>query len=150
MISAFQNAGIRIGKIHLSSALQVAPDEAGRTWLQRFANDTYLHQVIARTRDGSLHRYMDLDLALGQQAKEDVWRIHFHVPLYATSLEHGQTTMEHLLDLLAILKQNPNLCSHLEIETYTWDVLPMELRANTAVDQLVQEYKWCFDQLGKT
>ena len=75
------------------------------------------------------------------------WRIHFHVPLHATTLSHGQTTASHLLGLLDLLAKQPSLCSHLEMETYTWEVLPEELRAKSVVDQLVREYDWC---LGPT
>jgi hypothetical protein len=147
VVAAFQKAGIRISKIHLSSALQVMPDAETREWLRRFADDTYLHQVVARTRDGALRRDRDLDVALAQAANDLEWRIHFHVPLHATTLQHGQTTAAHLLGLFDLLAKQPALCSHLEMETYTWEVMPAELRARTVVDQLVREYEWCLGEL---
>jgi hypothetical protein len=149
VVAAFQQAGIRISKIHLSSALQVAPDEAARQWLRRFADDTYLHQVVARGRDGAIRRHRDLDVALAQPKEDDEWRIHFHVPLHATTLAHGQTTAPHLLSLLDLLSKQPELCSHLEMETYTWEVLPEELRAGSVVEQLVREYDWCLHELAQ-
>jgi len=148
VVAAFHKEGIRISKIHLSSALQVAPDLAARDWLRRFADDTYLHQVVARTADGTLRRDKDLDIALAQPRGDTEWRIHFHVPLHATTLAHGQTTAPHLLGLLDLLVREPALCSHLEMETYTWEVLPEELRAKSVVDQLVREYDWCLGQLS--
>jgi hypothetical protein len=149
VVDALQTEGIRISKIHLSSALQIVPDEAGREWLRRFADDTYLHQVIARTTDGTLRRNKDLDLALEQPAGDGEWRIHFHVPLHATTLAHGRTTAAHTLGLLDLLAQRPDLCGHLEMETYTWEVLPDELRAESVVEQIVREYGWCLGQLQR-
>ena len=149
VVAAFQKAGIRISKIHLSSALQLTPDAAARVWLQRFADDTYLHQVVARMADGSLRRDRDLDVALAQPEGDREWRIHFHVPLHATALAHGQTTSPHLLGLLDLLANDPSLCPHLEMETYTWEVLPEELRAASVVDQLVREYEWTLAELGR-
>jgi len=149
VVAALQKEGIRISKIHLSSALQIVPDPASRQWLRRFADDTYLHQVIARTADKTLRRDQDLDLALAQPPGDEEWRIHFHVPLHATKLAHGKTTAAHLLGLLDLLARQPGLCSHLEMETYTWEVLPDELRAQSVVEQLVHEYDWCLAQLAE-
>lgn len=149
-VAAFQKEGIRLSKIHLSSALQITPDQATRDWIRRFADDTYLHQVIARVSDGSLRRYQDLDRALDQAAPDELeWRIHFHVPLHASALTHGQTTVSHLLGLLDLLQRQPDLCSHLEMETYTWEVMPGELRATSVIAQLVREYEWCLAQLAQ-
>jgi hypothetical protein len=147
-VATFQEAGIRLSKIHLSAALQLQPDAAARDWLRRFADDTYLHQVIARTADGTLRRDRDLDVALAQPPGDREWRVHFHVPLHATALAHGQTTSAHLLGLLDLLARQPDLCSHLEMETYTWEVLPEELRAANVVDQLVREYEWTLAEWG--
>jgi hypothetical protein len=149
VVAALQKEGIRISKIHLSSALQLTPDSAARDWLHRFTDDTYLHQVVARTADGSLRRDRDLDVALAQPAGDREWRVHFHVPLHAATLAHGQTTAPHLLGLLDLLAKQPALCSHLEMETYTWEVLPEELRARSVVDQLVREYGWCLAELTR-
>jgi hypothetical protein len=148
-VAAFTREGIRLSKIHLSSALQVVPDEAARAWLRRFEDEVYLHQVIARNGNGELTRYEDLDLALKQSSDEIEWRIHFHVPLHAETLAHGQTTSAHLSGLLDLLADDPGLCSHLEMETYTWEVLPAELRAATVVGQLVREYRWTLAQLDR-
>ena len=49
-----------------------------------------------------------------------------------------------MLDLLQI---DPSLCSHLEMETYTWEVLPSEMKYRDVVEQLVNEYDWTLAQL---
>jgi sugar phosphate isomerase/epimerase len=149
VVAAFQKEGIRISKIHLSSALQVTPDKETREWLKQFADDIYLHQVVARGEDGALRRERDLPEALNSRALDVEWRIHFHVPLHADRLTHGRTTAAHNSGLLDLIAKQPALCSHLEIETYTWEVLPEELRAKSVVDQLVREYDWCLKELAQ-
>ncbi len=151
VIQRFQHCRIKISKIHLSSALKVKPTPKTRKALNSFANDIYLHQVIARYSDGRLTRYKDLDLALSDkksfQAEE--WRIHFHIPLYSPPTSLFDNTSSHVSELFSILRKPPQICSHLEMETYTWEVLPPELRSANVVDQLVREYEWCLQQLNE-
>ncbi|PYJ93343.1 MAG: hypothetical protein DME23_26240, partial [Verrucomicrobia bacterium] len=54
-----------------------------------------------------------------------------------------------LLGVMDILKENPSLCSHIEMETYTWEVLPPELKNRKVVDQLVAEYEWTLRQMAE-
>ena len=54
-----------------------------------------------------------------------------------------------MLGVLDLLQSNPEICSHLEMETYTWDVLPPELKSQSVVEQLAQEYEWTLRELGK-
>jgi hypothetical protein len=56
-------------------------------------------------------------------------------------------TRDHLLAALDWLAAKPPRCAHLEMETYTWEVLPPELRSGSVVDQLVREYDWTLDAL---
>jgi len=138
--------GIRISKLHLSSALRVLPSEGTRRALREFVDSVYLHQVVARHESGRVTRWVDLDEALESPiedgAAECEWRIHFHVPLYAEPEAMG-TTIDHLQDALDFVAANAGICSHFEFETYTWEVLPGHLRAESVVDQLVAEYRWC-------
>ncbi|MBA3650386.1 MAG: metabolite traffic protein EboE, partial [Chthoniobacterales bacterium] len=82
-LRAFRAAGIRISKLHLSSALRTASTRESSALLRPFVDHVYLHQVIARTTDGALRRYKDLPIALAENESAAEWRIHFHVPLYA-------------------------------------------------------------------
>ncbi|PTY03854.1 hypothetical protein DB347_21770 [Opitutaceae bacterium EW11] len=139
-------AGLRLSKLHLSSALRVRPDADGRRALQAFVEPVYLHQVVAR-RSGetqALRRYQDLPDALadstGTSADEE-WRVHFHIPLHAAPHEPFRDTRDHLLAALDWLQAHPKACSHLEMETYTWEVLPPELRVPID-EQLAREYDW--------
>ncbi len=153
-VAKFQKHGIRLSKIHLSNALRLHPTAAALQQLAAFAEDVYLHQVIARTADGSLTRFRDLMPALnsplGQSpALDSEWRVHFHVPLHWQPTGELNTTADHVLGLLKLLEAQPHLCSHLEMETYTWAVLPEPWRSRDVVDQLVGEYDWTLRQLAE-
>ena len=76
------------------------------------------------------------------------WRIHFHIPLHTPSGPLFETTNDHLLVVLDLLAENPHLCSHLEMETYTWEVLPPELKSHNVAEQLAEEYEWLLPQLA--
>ncbi len=147
-LAKFQKHGIKISKLHLSSALKVIPTEAVRDVLKNFCDDIYLHQVIARGPDDRLYRFRDLDVALKAHRPADKeWRVHFHIPLHCPTTTLFANTTDHLLKVFDILQKNPRLCSHLEMETYTWEVMPAELKNRNVVDQLVGEYDWCLNQL---
>ncbi len=145
-IKNLQQHQIKISKLHLSSALKVVPTAEVRMALNSFTDDVYLHQVVSRDGDHRLTRFKDLPDALAQEKGEE-WRIHFHIPLHSPATELFGNTTDHLLGTLDILAQNPNLCSHLEMETYTWEVMPGEMKNRNVVDQLVAEYEWTLQQL---
>lgn len=153
-LGRLHRAGIRLGKLHLSAALKLHPTPAARQALHAFADDTYLHQVVARSPDGTLTRHADLAPALALHNRlppppGEEWRVHFHVPLHAPPTAVFGTTADHLLGALDWLAAHPGACRHLEMETYTWEVLPPELKSRSVVDQLVREYEWTLAQLGK-
>ena len=145
--------GIRISKIHLSSALKVADfsDPTLKT-LEGFCEPVYLHQVVARKGSEALVRYEDLDMALQARRKgedtADEWRIHFHIPLHHSPGSPLESTSDHISSVLDILKSNPGICHHFEMETYTWEVLPGGLGTSDVVDQLVREYIWTLGEFA--
>jgi hypothetical protein len=150
-IERLRAQNIKLSKIHLSSALKVRPTPEARHALAAFADDVYLHQVLGRFRDGSIIRYRDLPPALAASEGFDAneWRIHFHVPLHSPATALFGNTANHITGLLEILKAEPGLCPHLEIETYTWEVLPPELKQGDVVTQLAREYEWCLGHLRR-
>ena len=146
-LTAFQAAEIPVSKLHLSSALRCPGTAQATALLRSFADEIYLHQVIGRRSDGALIRYKDLPIALTQPDRLQELRIHFHVPLYADLPVPLSTTSDSVVGTLDWLAANPQASSHLEIETYTWDVLPAHLRSATLVDQLTREYEWVLARL---
>ena len=151
VVKCFEQARIQISKIHVSSALRLRPTPEARQALQAFADDIYFHQVIERSQNGVIERYRDLDVALRLDNMKDPatteWRIHFHIPLHSSRTKLFDSTADHIIGLFRLLQKNPALCSHLEMETYTWEVMPPELKGRTVVDQLVCEYDWTLQQL---
>lgn len=144
--------GIRISKLHLSSALKVVPTPDALKELAGFADDIYLHQVVVRRGDGSRTIYRDLkDLLAAHRspAEGEEWRIHFHIPLHSPPTGMFRNTTDHLLGVLDLLQADPSWCSHLEMETYTWEVLPAGLKTLDVVDQLAGEYEWTLAQLSR-
>lgn len=144
-------AGIRVAKVQVSSAIRVAspsdnPDALAA--LHRFADDVYLHQVVACHGSGC-DRHTDLPeaLASAQTAAADEWRVHFHVPLFLETLPPLDTTQAYVREVLALLRQN-GACPYLEVETYTWDVLPEEYRTTDVSQAIARELQWVREQLG--
>jgi sugar phosphate isomerase/epimerase len=151
-LTALAAAGIRLSKLHLSSALRLRPEPEALARLRQFQDDVYFHQVIIRRDDGTLLRHRDLPEALAAAASQkpsasDEWRVHFHIPLHAAPDDLFQNTIPHLTGALDVLKVQPSLCQHLEMETYTWEVLPPDLRAASVEDQLEKEYAWTLTEL---
>lgn len=150
VIASLRRAGIKISKIHLSSALKTRPTSKARSTLAHFDEGVYLHQVIARSKGGKIDFFRDLPDALkSSKSQTGEWRIHFHVPLHAPPVAPFKNTNDHLLGILDLLAKDPELCSHLEMETYTWEVLPPELKLPSVVEQLTAEYHWTLAQLAQ-
>ena len=149
-----QRHGIRISKIQLSNALKLRASTAALRQLAGFAEDVYLHQVVTRQADGTLARFKDIDVALANAPDMATsplaeWRVHFHVPLHRAPGGEFDSTADHILGLLKLLQAQPQLCSHLEMETYTWAVLPEPLRTRTVADQIIGEYRWMLRRLAE-
>lgn len=149
-LNKLKEAGIRLSKIHLSSALRAKPTDQNKELLNSFVEDVYLHQVIIGKENKIIKRYKDLDLALNDQSMEslgDEWRIHYHVPLHASPCKPLEDTRNQVIDTINWIGNNPGACRHLEMETYTWEVLPKELQSESVVKQVAKEYEWTLQQL---
>lgn len=145
-------AGIRVGKIQISAGLRVLLDPRDRLLLDAlrpFAEGVYLHQVVER-REGKLTRFVDLPDALAAIGKGGngprEWRIHFHVPLFRRELGLFANTQDYLREVLGLLRREEH-SRHLEVETYTWDVLPEEYRREDLVTAVGRELAWVMEQL---
>lgn len=142
---------IPVFKLQEAAAMRI-PNVVPKTLelLAEYADSVYLTQTIER-RDGKLSRFLNLQDAFAAYAKdpggEREWRIHFHVPVFLDKLgDHFQTTRFAIEEALAFHKRNP-LSAQLEIETYTWDVLPDHLKTGDIVDYVVMELDWVRKQV---
>ncbi len=149
---ALREAGLRVGRLQVSSALEVAlPEDPAvrrrlRERLEPFADSTYLHQVVEQ-RDGELRFFADLPAALATAERPGGrrWRIHFHVPLFVDSYGELSSTQAETRRFLRLCAGG-EVTGHLEIETYTWDVLPAALKEDL-VDSICREYSWVLAEL---
>lgn len=148
-LDALTDAGIRISKIHLSSALALDPcDPAALAAIRSFDEPVYFHQVLLRRGDGQISRFIDLPdffAAVENQtaipADFEEMRVHFHIPLDADPATPLRSTQDQTLEVLGWRNDHPDLCQHYEIETYTWGVLPNDLQ-RPVEEQIASEYKW--------
>jgi len=149
-IAALKQAGIPIHKLQLSAALRIPRvGPAERLALEAYKEPTYLHQVIRR-HPGGLTMHMDLPeaLALGAETDGEEWRVHFHVPVFIEDLGAFSSTRDFLEQILALHRADP-ISPHLEIETYTWDVMPDAIRSATVDQDILREMSWVLKQLGQ-
>ena len=142
---------IPVFKLQEAAAVQI-PQVGAATIeaLREYADSIYLTQTVER-RNGALRRFANLEDAFAAYAKdpggEREWRIHFHVPVFLERLgEHFRTTRFAIEEALAFHKARP-LSAQLEIETYTWDVLPDHLKTGDIVDYVTRELEWVRGQL---
>lgn len=147
VIQQLNKLGIRIGKIQISAALKAPLTEGERRKsvidaFTKFNESTYLHQVVARQHNGGYIRYTDLPQALADANNPNSleWRSHFHVPLFIKEYGTLQSTQDDITTVLNIHKHAP-FSTHLEIETYTWEVLPDKLKLHMD-DSIVRELLW--------
>jgi hypothetical protein len=139
-------AGLAVVKAQVSCALAAA---GGEPALADFVEPRFLHQVRTARRAGTdeLAGTDDLDEALagGLPAGED-WRVHFHVPLHAPPLPPLRSTAAELTRTLGVLVGGvAPVTAHLEVETYTWQVLPPAARPTTGeelVAGIAAELAW--------
>ena len=148
-VARLRAAGIPVGKLQLSSALRIPRvDPRSAEALRAFDEPVYLHQTLERRGDG-LRRYADLGdaLAAADDAAGAEWRSHFHVPVFLPRMEHFDTTQDFLRAILALHRGAP-ISEHLEVETYTWDVLPPAYRREDLATAIARELTWVQQTLG--
>jgi hypothetical protein len=154
-LATLANYGIGVGKVQITAGLKVElspgveAQEAVTRQLAPFTCSPYLHQVIGRNHGGRRVRFPDLAPALPHLAQDSggPWRIHYHMPLYVEKYQHLSSTSEDTRAVLALL-QNQGFSNHLEIETYTWEWLPPDLKADL-LDSLHREYLWVLEAMAQ-
>ncbi len=169
-------AGIRVPKIQLSAALRARPRDSKFVRLREFCDPVYLHQTRVRTAGGRTLAFEDLPAAIAcfpgtvtnfalarpstsaRQEKGEIsdcprilpgeeWRVHFHVPLFFAGRGELSSTSD-LLDDRFFREVRRARIPHLEIETYTFDVLPPRLRRRDVVDSIAREFAWVLARAG--
>jgi len=144
------NAGIAIGKIQVTAGLRIPHvNERQVAALTALEDGVYLHQVVERTVRG-LRRFVDIDTAraaMGWRAGACEWRVHFHVPVFLEELEGFASTQSFVREALELHRARAR-SAHLEVETYTWSVLPSHVRNVPIETAIARELAWVYDQLA--
>ena len=151
-LDALVDAGVPIVKLQVAAAMRVP--EVTREIVERLAQFTetvYLSQTMERRGDGPIRRFLNLRDAMTCWEPDGApteWRTHFHVPVFLDDLGGLGTTRFAITDALAKHRDAP-LSDQVEIETYTWDVLPAQFKTGDIVEYLERELSWVLEQLGQ-
>ena len=151
-VRAVRAAGLRVFKLQASAALELPDprDEAGRAALAAYAEPRYLHQVRARGGDGvvAVDDLSDVD-AVGALPTSGPWRVHVHMPLHLAPRAPLRSTTEVLLAAATELGTELEGID-VDVETYTWSVLPGEVPSRTQlVSGIASEVGWARTRLGR-
>jgi hypothetical protein len=106
--------------------------------------------VVQRGRNGELTRHVDLPQAFEALRRGEAggeWRVHCHVPIFLEDFGALASTQDFLRDVLAICRREA-VSSHLEAETYTWDVLPEADRGGSKAAAIARELNWVKERLA--
>jgi hypothetical protein len=159
VFTKLSEAGIEVGKIQVSAAVVVdfdalPPAERASAWQQLSAFDErrYLHQTSVREETGKTHFHVDLPDALNAHPQAALargqWRVHFHVPVYLAEFGKLQTSQAEIVAALNAAREHARV-SHYEVETYAWNVLPVELQQAELAAGIAREMQW-FEELVKS
>lgn len=140
-LEILRRSGVPIGHVQVSSALHLPCGDLSR--LAGFDEAIYLHQSVARSPEGALTRFDDLGPAIAaskapHRPEAGSWRVHFHLPVFLEELPECRTTQDFLRGFLPLLPEE----TPLEVETYTFGVLPEHLRRQSVVESVVREIEW--------
>jgi hypothetical protein len=144
------DAGIPIFKLQEVAAMHIPEvTQSAVDALAQYARTVYLTQTVER-KNGRTTKFLNVEDAFAAWKTDPgprEWRIHFHVPVFLEDLGAFKTTRFALEQALKFHKATP-LSRQLEIETYTWDVLPEHLKTGDIVDYVCREIEWVKRELG--
>jgi hypothetical protein len=154
VLELLKTKGLKVGKIQISAALKgkfsdAVQNQAILEDFKKFNEPTYLHQVVAKEASGKLTRYPDLNEALAEFPARTAaeWRAHFHVPVSTDRIGQLYSTRDDIIQVLNIQKKDP-FTSHLEVETYTWEVLPEGMKI-PITQSIINELDWVINHAIK-
>ncbi|MEX0360662.1 MAG: metabolite traffic protein EboE [Allomuricauda sp.] len=152
VMAQFREHGIKVGKIQNSAALKSrrSPEvsiKEQQDCLQQFDEPVYLHQAVVQKKDGILDHYPDLQegiMAMGDKNFQEL-RAHFHIPIFIPEFQVLESTQNDIVKALDLWKEG-QYSTHLEVETYTWSILPEHLQTDIT-SSIVRELQWVLNQL---
>ena len=157
-LGTYHKAGIEVGKVQVSSAVCVRFDDIDPAerpeavaQLAGFAEDRYLHQTMVRSSVDEAPRFFEdlpraLDTIAAPECATGEWRVHFHVPIYLEKFGYLHASRDDVHACLKAARQHSDV-KHFEVETYAWDVLPLDLQHPQLATGIAKEMAWFADQL---
>lgn len=150
VVEAATAAGVRIVKVQASVALEVSdPGAPGALEaLRPFAEERYVHQVRSASGTHAADDLPEVLTAVEPWPVGEAWRVHVHIPLHARPAEPLRATTEVLRAAVdAVLAAPHGADAHLDVETYTWSVLPASLQPDTLAGGIAAELRWVRENL---
>jgi sugar phosphate isomerase/epimerase len=144
--------GIGVYKLQVTAGLRLTElSKPALAAVRQFDDPVYLHQVVEKGPQG-LQRYVDLPDALrsaeGRSLGGVEWRVHCHVPIFIDDLGAFSSTQQFVGEVLRHQRRKP-ISTHLEVETYTWGVLPPQARTASMDEAIAREIAWTREQLER-
>ncbi|VBA52896.1 hypothetical protein LAUMK191_02601 [Mycobacterium attenuatum] len=150
VVAGLADIGIGVVKIQASNAIAIdnlAADGVVEAFAE-FAGSPYLHQVNGVDAGGNRWFRDDLSLTDPSIPRTGSARVHYHVPLHLSPPAPLSNTSHVLADVMAMLGTEAlPQPADVEIETYTWEVLPTSLRMGSLADDIAAEIGWLNDLL---
>lgn len=153
VISCLQKANIKIGKIQISAAIKCKKShdisiETQQSCLSQFDEPTYLHQSVVKLNNNRLVHFSDLaeGITLMNNTNFEELRTHFHVPIFIENFQVLESTQNDIIQALNLWKEI-KYSTHLEVETYTWGILPEHLQTDIT-NSIIRELEWVKNQLS--
>ena len=154
ILKRLEKKGIKVGKIQISAAIKTKLTGNDKTRkkakksLSPYNESTYLHQTVFKTKKGKLKQFPDLGPALEEidNPSYTELRTHFHVPIFTDVYGDLASTQDEIVKVLHLWRDQP-FTNHLEVETYTWDVLPNNNQL-TLTDSIYRELDWVINTIA--
>lgn len=153
VVSSLQKEGIKIGKVQISAAIKCKKSndisiQTQQECLRQFDEPTYLHQSVVKLQNETVLHFSDLceGIKAMNNCNFKEIRTHFHVPIFLSNFDVIESTQNEIIDALELWKNN-KYSKHLEVETYTWSILPENLQEDIT-SSIVRELEWVINQLS--
>lgn len=153
VLRKMENHGLKIGKLQISAALKCNTSDTVsianlQQCLRTFDEPTYLHQAVIKTIGGELFKFNDLGEGIDAMNRIDFeeLRTHFHVPIFVEDFQLLQSTQDEVISVLESWCKK-EFTKHLEIETYTWQVLPSHLQTDL-IESIERELEWVMNTIA--
>ncbi|MDA0802232.1 MAG: metabolite traffic protein EboE [Planctomycetota bacterium] len=148
-LDTYRRAGISIGKVQVSAAIECDGSERAFRWLHHFDEPRWLHQTCVMDGSGRVHFYEDLGQAI-EDAPDGLWRSHFHVPVFSDELVPDgavRSTRAEIESCLRAIRPSDRIAAY-EVETYAWSALPVGVRRATLAEDVAAELAWTSDAMA--